>query len=257
MESLSSRLQVRGSRWPWASLLATACAAFGAHQSHAQLYKWTDANGKTHYSDTVPPDAVDRARKEIRTDGTVKSTVERAMTADEKRLAAARAADDEKSKIAQTERERKDKALLATYTDLRDFDRVRDRHLAALDDEIKGLAANPAVLAAAAAPAAETPAAAAPASGTAKSGPAKPTAPAAASGKAAPTAPNNAAKANALPGPSAAELERLAQAVAKKRRERADTAATYESERARLAGLLAGERARITTVTVTNPATRK
>lgn len=258
MELLSSRLPVGVVRWPLASLLAAVCAAFAAGQSAAQLYKWTDANGKTHYSDTVPPDSVDRARKEMRTDGVVKNSMERAMTPEEKRQAGLKAAEDEKTRIAQGERERKDKALLATYPDLKDFDRVRDRNLAALDDEIKGLAANPSGLAAATAPVrdAGVPAAAAAAAAGTKPASGKPAAPAAQSGTKPVTAAGAApagAKGGVAPGPSAAEVARLAQAVAKKNRERAEMAALYDAERARLATLLSSERTRITTVVVPAP----
>ena len=252
MELLSSRLPVGVVRWPLASLLAAVCAAFAAGQSAAQLYKWTDANGKTHYSDTVPPDSVDRARKEMRTDGVVKNSMERAMTPEEKRQAGLKAAEDEKTRIAQGERERKDKALLATYPDLKDFDRVRDRNLAAIDDEIKGLAANPAVLAGAAAPAAEVAAAAAGTKATAGK-PAAPTAPTGAKSSAASGSAPAGAKVGVAPGPSAAEVARQAQAVAKKNRERAEMAALYDAERARLATLLSSERTRITTVVVPAP----
>ena len=252
MESLSSRVNVRVARWPLASLLAAVCAAFGASQTQAQLYKWTDANGKTHYSDTVPPDSVDRARKEMRTDGVVKRSMERAMTPEEKRLAGLKAVEDERTRIAQSERERKDKALLATYTDLKDFDRVRDRNLTALDDEIKGLSTNPAVLAGAASSGAETAGAASgakPSSGK----PAAPSAPAGAKANAAPGTAPVGAKVGVAPGPSAAEAARLAESVAKKTRERAEMAALYEAERGRLAMLLTNERSRITTVVVPAP----
>ena len=72
--------------------LAVTCAlviATGiAGHSQAQLYKWVDENGKVQYSDTVPPAAVDRARKELRSDGTVKNETQRAANAEERRLAA-------------------------------------------------------------------------------------------------------------------------------------------------------------------------
>jgi hypothetical protein len=123
--------------------LVLACLAgafaFGSGAPQAQLYKWTDANGKVHYSDTVPPSDVDRARRELRKDGTVKKEIERAQTPEERRAAAARAAEEEKERIAKADRERRDKALLATYATLADFDRVRDRALAVASGEIQAL----------------------------------------------------------------------------------------------------------------------
>ncbi|TAG82316.1 MAG: DUF4124 domain-containing protein, partial [Betaproteobacteria bacterium] len=119
-------------------LLVLPLVVFAANAS-AQLYKWTDENGKVHYSDTVPPSATDRARKEMRPDGTVKKQVDRALTQEERRIAAAKAAEDEKERIAREERERKDRALLSTYTSLVDFDRVRDRALTLADGELTAL----------------------------------------------------------------------------------------------------------------------
>lgn len=110
-----------------------------AASASAQLYKWTDENGKVHYSDTVPPNATDRARKEMRPDGTVKKQVERALTPEERRIAAAKAAEEEKERTVREERERRDRALLSTYTSLADFDRVRDRALTIADGELAAL----------------------------------------------------------------------------------------------------------------------
>jgi Domain of unknown function (DUF4124) len=115
---------------------ASFVALASSSTANAQLYKWTDENGKVHYSDTVPPAANDRARREIRSDGIVTKQVDRAMTPEERRVAAAKAAEDEKVRIAKEERERRDKALLVTYASLADFDRVRDRSIASIDGEL-------------------------------------------------------------------------------------------------------------------------
>jgi Domain of unknown function (DUF4124) len=134
MASLNLRLT------PVATSLFACCATLAlSSAAQAQLYRWTDENGKVHYSDTIPPSAVDRARKEIRSDGIVKSQVERALTPEERRAAALKAAEDEKVRIAKEERERRDKALLMTYATLADFDRVRDRALATLDSDLTAL----------------------------------------------------------------------------------------------------------------------
>jgi Domain of unknown function (DUF4124) len=122
-----------------AAFVAASFAAFGAITAHAQLYKWTDENGKVQYSDTVPPSATDRARKEIRPDGVVKKEVDRAPTPEERRIAAQKAAGEAAERAVKEERERKDKALLATYSSLADFDRVRDRAVSLADSEITAL----------------------------------------------------------------------------------------------------------------------
>ena len=41
-----------------------------APRAHAALYKWTDERGVIHYSDKMPPDALNRASVELNRDGT-------------------------------------------------------------------------------------------------------------------------------------------------------------------------------------------
>ncbi len=201
--------------------LAGASLLLLAMSAQAQLYRWTDENGKVHYSDTVPPSANDRARRELRSDATVVRDTERALTAEEKRVAAQKSADSAKQREAQVERERKDRALIATYTDLKDFDRVRDRALSALDAEITALAERETTL--------NKTLAAAP--------------PSAASGR-----PGDAARnASPLSVSARSELPALRDMLAAKRRDRADIAAIYASERARLATLLDAERPKTAT----------
>jgi len=223
--------------------LAVACAfVFGlyASHSHAQLYKWTDENGKVQYSDTVPPTAMDRARKELRSDGTVKQETGRAATAEEKRLAAAKAAEEAKAREIQAERDRKDKALLATYTDLKDFDRVRDRALATLDNEIRVLTERESFLGKVlATPEGQAlPTAAAPVAPDADKN-ANPAA------KAAPAKAAPAKSANARMLEARAELPRVTDSLTRKRRDRADLTAQYVGERIRLANLFDAERVKL------------
>ena len=128
---------------------------------------------------------------------------ERALTAEEKRVAAQKSADSAKQREAQVERERKDRALIATYTDLKDFDRVRDRALSALDAEITALAERETTL--------NKTLAAAP--------------PSAASGR-----PGDAARnAGPLSVSARSELPALRDMLAAKRRDRADIAAIYKA----------------------------
>ena len=216
---------------------AFAIAAGVTGHGQAQLYKWIDENGKVQYSDTVPPGAVDRARKELRTDGTIKQETHRAATTEERRLALMKAVEDAKLKAVQDERDRKDKALLATYIDLADFDRVRDRALALMDGELNTMTEREALLKKVMAlpagappmvvpgpPAVPPPSVAAPAPVPGKPPPPKP----------APLKPNVITQTEAR-----TELPRLVDAMARKKRDREDITALYAKERLRLAGLIA------------------
>ncbi|MBS3896860.1 DUF4124 domain-containing protein [Silanimonas sp.] len=73
--------------------LAVASVAVGqAASSERRLYRWTDASGKVHYTDALPPEVVDKARQELSAQtGLVREAVGRALTAEERLEAAARA----------------------------------------------------------------------------------------------------------------------------------------------------------------------
>ena len=229
--------------------LVVTCALYaalaGVTASHAQLYKWVDESGRVQYSDSIPPASTDRARKELRSDGTVKRETERAATTEEKRLAALKAVEDAKLKAVQEERDRKDRALLNTYTSLVDYDRVRDRALGAVANDIRALeereivinkiiasegkfsppavapVAAPAPLASAAPPVAGKPAAATPAK--------------------APVVKT--AKMLLLEAKS--ELPRAKEALLSKRRNLEDLTALYANDRVRLARLIEVENAKL------------
>ena len=224
----------------WLVVTCALFAALGATTSHAQLYKWVDENGKTQYSDTIPPASTDRARKELRSDGTVKQSTERAATAEEKRLASMKAVEDAKIKAVQEEHERKDRALLNTYTSLMDYDRVRDRALAAVANEIRALQEreivinkiienegkySPLVAAPVVAPA--------------------PVASPLAGKPAAPVKPPVVKTANMLLLEAKSELPRAKDAILAKRRDLEDLTALYANDRVRLSRLIDAENAKM------------
>ena len=240
LQSLQHQKQNAERRLKW---LVVTCALFaalsGVTASHAQLYKWVDENGKTQYTDTIPPASTDRARKELRSDGTVKNSTERAPTAEEKRFAALKAAEDARIKLVQDERDRKDKALLSTYSNLVDFDRVRDRALSNVAADIgvleqreivinKVIASEgkfvPPVIAAPAPPPAAPPVAGKPATPV-KAPPVK--------------------TAGTLLLEAKSELPRAKEAILGKKRDLQDLTAMYASERIRLARLIDAENARM------------
>ncbi len=215
-------------------LSVALCAIFAASVSHAQLYKWVDENGKTQYGDSIPPTSTDRARKELRSDGTVKLSTERAATAEEKRAAAVKASEDSTRKAAQDERGRKDKALLLTYSSLADYDRVRDRALTAMNFDIRVLAERETLLGGIIAANGGPPASLAlPASATPKA------------------SATPAAKAPAVKSPATmlaeakSELPRVVNALARKNQDLKDITALYAVDRMRLSRLIDAENAKL------------
>ena len=237
LQSVQHQKQNAERRLKW---LVVTCALFGAWgvtASHAQLYKWVDEHGKTQYTDTIPPASTDRARKELRSDGTVKTNTDRAATAEEKRLAALKAVEDAKLRAVQDERDRKDKALLNTYTSLVDYDRVRDRALGAVANDIRVLQEREVALH----------------NIIASEGKFSPPAPApatpAVAGKSAapptPAKPTVVKTAGMLLLEAKSELPRTKDAITSKRRDWEDLTALYAHDRVRLSRLIDAENAKM------------
>lgn len=112
--------------------------AFGsllALPAHAAMYKWVDEKGNTHYGDRVPPQYSDRAGAQLKKSG-------RTVQSEQKAAAPSRQPeqDPEKRKLEakqQTDRQRQDNALLATYANEAEIDQARDRELRRNSDTLK------------------------------------------------------------------------------------------------------------------------
>ncbi len=121
------------------SFLLIAALAAAAPLAHAQgkLYKWTDANGKVHYTDKMPTEAAGRASEELNRQGTVVRRTEAPMTAEQR----AEQERERKRRIEEEavarEQKRKDMALLNTYSTERDIDEARARALKSNEDAIR------------------------------------------------------------------------------------------------------------------------
>ncbi|MGL6289504.1 MAG: DUF4124 domain-containing protein [Silanimonas sp.] len=131
-----------------AILLAMAPIATAQQNSDAtgekRLYRWTDASGKVHYTDALPADVVNQARAELSaTTGLVRSTVDRALTPEERRAAeaAALSAAEAQARIENTRRAEEAKvSSFRTEEDLRaayvDRQKVIDETLESLEAAI-------------------------------------------------------------------------------------------------------------------------
>jgi len=121
------------SRLPLVALVAALAAA---PLSAANLYKWVDEKGVTHYTDKMPPDAVDKASVEMNKDGIAVKRTEPAPTAEQRR---AKALEDERLKATAREREtvdRRDRALMQSYTTEDEIDLARNRALGTIDTQV-------------------------------------------------------------------------------------------------------------------------
>jgi hypothetical protein len=106
--------------------------------ARAALYKWTDERGVIHYSDKMPPDAVNRASIELNRDGTTVRKREQAKPV------AQRVPKDEtdEQRMRQAERDRvlasrRDRALMESYTNENEIELAKTRAVATIDGQIE------------------------------------------------------------------------------------------------------------------------
>lgn len=97
--------------------------------AQAAMYKWVDAQGRTHYSDTLPQQATGRANVELDKQGLAVRQNAGTMTPEQRQLRAAEQARLQQELQTKTEQKRRDTALLNTYTTPAEIDLARDRNL--------------------------------------------------------------------------------------------------------------------------------
>src|SRR4249919_1450585 len=114
------------------AILATVLAstAVSAQEVKKKLYRWVDKDGKVHYDDALPAEAVNQARQEFSANtGTETGAVDRALTPEEQaqKDAAAKAAAD--AKATADEQARNEQAMLSSYDSEADLRRAYNERL--------------------------------------------------------------------------------------------------------------------------------
>lgn len=124
-------------RAPAALCLSIAIFAYGASASAQEIRRWVDDNGVVHYSETVPPEYVDRDRDILNSQGIAvgfeEGLVTEAERAELERLAAA----EEARRLELEQIATRDKMLLDTYLSVEDIENLRDRRLELMESQIK------------------------------------------------------------------------------------------------------------------------
>ena len=103
----------------------------------AALYKWVDEKGVVHYADKMPAEAVDKGSVELNKQGIPVKRTDPAPSAEQRRV---KQAEDERQKQLAREREvvdRRDRALLQSYTSIQEIDLARSRALGTLDSQVQ------------------------------------------------------------------------------------------------------------------------
>lgn len=119
-------------------ILALAAAALlaSATPSRAATYRWVDEKGVVHYSDKLPPEAVNKANTQLTKEGIPIRKTDSALTPEQRR---ALELDDERQRKAARQREevaRRDRALVASYTSEAEIDLARSRSMLTINNAI-------------------------------------------------------------------------------------------------------------------------
>jgi hypothetical protein len=118
--------------------LLGVCLAVGAQGAVAAgMYKWTDDKGVTHYSDQMPPEAVNKGTTVFDKQGRPLKKIEASPTPEQQK---AKELEDERQKTVARLRDdqtRKDLALLQSYTSEDEIEFARSRAISAVSIQIK------------------------------------------------------------------------------------------------------------------------
>jgi len=104
--------------------------------AEAKLYKWVDDNGTTHYGEVIPPEYANKDRDALKKSGLLEKRPEKTDPA----AIRAKEEAEQKRKIdsqATVEQQRRDNALLNTYSNEKEIDQARDRSLVLIDARIE------------------------------------------------------------------------------------------------------------------------
>ena len=111
-------------------VLLFATSAASAQSNGRKLYKWVDAQGLTHYGDTIPPEYASKEQHVINSQGIETEHVDAQKTAEQ-------VAAEEQRKVDAELAASRDKNLLNTYVSVSEIERLRDQRLALLSDQVK------------------------------------------------------------------------------------------------------------------------
>ncbi|MGH8109884.1 MAG: DUF4124 domain-containing protein [Arenimonas sp.] len=108
-------------------------------QEKKKLYRWVDKDGKVQISDQLPPEAVNQARKEINAAGqrTSSSTVDRALTEEERAAQAKLAEEQAAAQKVSDQQTRVEQAMLINYATEDDLRRTYRERIELLQQTIE------------------------------------------------------------------------------------------------------------------------
>jgi DNA repair exonuclease SbcCD ATPase subunit len=131
----------RDSVWSFASFalatLVLAALILAVPVARATTYKWVDDKGVVHYTDKIPPEAINKGSVELNKQGVQIKKTDPALTPEQRR---AREAEEERARqVAKVrdEIQRKDRALLQSYTTESEIDLSKKRALGTIEGQMQ------------------------------------------------------------------------------------------------------------------------
>lgn len=126
----------------FAALLCVAAGAGARDITPTTHYRWHDAQGGLHYSDSIPPDAVRFGYDIVNDDGLLVRHIEREKTPEERAAAAAVAARAAAAKRAASQQALADQQLLAAYSNEAELREAHKGRLAQMQQNINTTQSN-------------------------------------------------------------------------------------------------------------------
>jgi len=107
-----------------------------------RLYRWVDESGKVHYTDALPPDAVNKARAELSlTTGLVRAQIGRALSTEERRALEAEAAASEEARTRLENLRRAEEAKISSFRTEEDLRAAYAQRQTVIDETLSSLEA--------------------------------------------------------------------------------------------------------------------
>ncbi len=118
-------------------MLAAAFVLSMAFSAQGATYKWVDEKGIVHYTDKMPAEAVNKGSVELNKQGIQVKRIDPALNAEQRRV---REAEGERLRLASKQREvveRRDRALLESYSTEDEIELARTRALGTIDAQVQ------------------------------------------------------------------------------------------------------------------------
>lgn len=121
----------------FAVFAASTAGALDKNQNK-KLYRWVDKEGKVHYVDALPTEAVDQARKEFSAStGSALGSIDRALTPQERAKHAQEQEAAAKAAVVTEQQKRNEEAMLSSYQTEADLRHAYDERITLLKQTLE------------------------------------------------------------------------------------------------------------------------